>query len=70
LGLVGAEKKASQAQRAWRILTVAIDRFLYQGMPFNDLVHAYDLGEDILHETQTQSTKWKPPKVQQRAPEL
>lgn len=54
IALFGAEKKANQAQRAWRILSVEIDRFLADPtLPLEAVIAAYDRGEDIIHETQT-----------------
>lgn len=54
VAFLGAEKKANQAQRAWRILNVAISRYIYgKSFSYEDVLKAYEIGEDILHETQT-----------------
>ena len=53
LALFGFEKRAYQAQRAWRILNVAITKFLNDdGYTLDRLLSAYEQGEDILHEAQ------------------
>jgi hypothetical protein len=54
LGLFGAERKANQAIRAWRILGAALTRFLYEDKAIlQDVITAWNIGEDIIHETHT-----------------
>lgn len=57
IALFGAEKKANQAQRAWRILGVELDRFKAGTSSLENVISAYEKGEDIIHEAQPTPNK-------------
>jgi hypothetical protein len=57
IALFSAEKQASQAQRAWRVLSVATTRFLNEETyTLDNFLTAYEQGEDILHDAQPNNT--------------